>query len=1695
MKKKFEHKESKGLPGGPNEMFTYVTSVFDIYQAPSNIEGEGMFAGKPFKKGDLIGLAHSNGQPTSQLGRMHNHDENSPTMISKKSGNDRFVFAAKDLQPGDELTTNYRMQPELEQPEDFQYGGSVMAPPRKGVRKNSDGSESTHLMATETLDGKNWFSFPTLFQDPDGTWIDMSNKPWQEAYEEAKKRGEVIDFGTDKEAAIKFGEGSWKLPSYQDKGEVVLDPRRTIEQDNTRVKQVIVPQEFRQPSRPAQPQATISQYNPPSTFEYLLNKAANPMTTLGYAVRGQDIPDRVSDKDNVYDMAADIINPAAWLDYGIKAVDDLSEGDFVGAGLNTLGAIPAVPATVANAKNVTKVVNKIPGRVNPRYFKPNEDLWYRQVGKSAIDDIAESKVIRERGEDILKSQEIYDDRVLRMQGIDPSTGKPFDNYQTAFEQRILAARRPKSPYFQKGELYWGWNRKPGKGKPGRGGDADSEYLIESMLADDAFHPAHVKGMYPDNPDKWVGDIGILKPRPEFRDPANFNLYQRNWWSGYKPVKQNGGQLPKAQEGNGEVPLNRGEIFNIPRTVRYENGKMVLQDKPIWDGMLDEVTITPTTASEYAWQENRANQSTGGLEPVYPIFDLMSSGLRAPLTKGAKAVQGALTSENTLRALARSPYVPKVTKPGLIKNYKSKFPNVDLRGTGTGNYSKLGVNELGLGVDDFGPLTNYERSAISQVNQTQPADEVFNTFVQRYADFNTDDALSNQLADFSRRNPRTKFEINLGRDVTPSKRMQEIFDDPELNVHNVFSHKSSGPMNPINEWGNEGRLFYDSSARNAAGEFEKNLRSYGEQGFYAANVPMGKPVKQALTYNKDGRVFDYVTETLPVSDFVVNKGLMNPDVIGNFSRYRGAGDMANQHNFLLGITNSPSVIVSGNKGFAGLKGGNKLREKIGGLITPEGGKAVPSYNNQVVPLLKQEFNLSKPFEGTFIKSPSVLETYYNSAGQASPYTNFPGILDIDDLFTTGKSNLAKGGQLPKAQDGNGEAPLSRDEIFNIPRTMGYENGKMVLQDKPIWDGMLDEVTVTPYTQSHILSDYMMNNKATGGLQPVYPIFDIMTLGLKAPATAGVKAIQAGIKNAPLKKTVDIGNKYVSPFSYKRLYQFNPLANQRPPFTTVARTQMPGQTGKLVMGQYYDDLANQGKKLNWRQNLDRNSSRRFGWGRGFSSDPNDIMNYSHPSFTAYRGYDSNVINPELLIQRFPTSYLDEFMVGNLSSNAQKAYGSGKRFEEFILPIDDVLSAKSKPLSREAYNEIKNIRNAENTPHWWKGFQEVKALGGSLPKAQKGNGEIHTVASGETFFGIANKYKLDKQDLIDANPGLNIESIKAGQTINLPVIEKMEAVNISAADSKREPTSWTDYINPYNWGVTDRDDDGTFNQAFRAARNASEDEFMWYGTRYNTNLKPTPDKLEVEEVSNEVEAVKETGPFENYSVTPELLYKQAFVESTLDPKAKNDLGYMGLGQIGDKLIADYKKANKIDAVDPYDAKQNHDVQDWSMNELYNATFIDKPGSTNENRLLKALASYNWGRGKVKDLLEEQKAKGVDIYTDTSWTSELPKETREYIDMILYDGATEKRPLVQENFKNALVDSTYKDIRDLYIYKSGGEKNQFQIYKDYVEGVYDGTEMEKAAEKIYDKLNRVYYKEAKKQGMRVPNYIMTNVIKQIDN
>ena len=408
----------------------------------------------------------------------------------------------------------------------------------------------------------------------------------------------------------------------------------------------------------------------------------------------------------------------------------------------------------------------------------------------------------------------------------------------------------------------------------------------------------------------------------------------------------------------------------------------------------------------------------------------------------------------------------------------------------------------------------------------------------------------------------------------------------------------------------------------------------------------------------------------------------------------------------------------------------------------------------------------------------------------------------------------------------------------------------------------------------------------------------------------------------------------------------------------------------------------------------------------------------------------VSPEQL-KRYQTLF-DLRPSGTVNTMGNK-FHSDTRILDFMKPTQSNFNLLARELNKLPAMVPIGVAGAAGAA----ALPQEKYGGESLYKAQDGNGE-YKVKSGDTFYGIANKNNISKEDLIKANPGIDIQNLKLNQTIKFPVQD-----NVQDNVQKSEETSWSDYLNPMNWGVSDRDDDGDFKQAFRAARQAGEDEFMWYGTRYTTDLKSTPKQAP----SKPVEEVKEE---QSFNITPQLLYKQAFVESRLNPKAKNSLGYMGLGQIGKGVITDYKKATGVKEVDPFDPKQNHDVQEWSMNELYNASFIDKPGATAENRLIKALASYNYGRKNVLNILEAEKAKGNDIYKSNDWTKQLPKETREYIDMIVYDGVTEKRPDVQTNFKKATEEDKYKDLRELYKYQGGGENEIYDPYKFWQSSSY---------------------------------------------
>jgi len=92
--------------------------------------------------------------------------------------------------------------------------------PRKGSRKNQDGTESTHLMMRAFHEGQH-VAFPSLFQDDDGNWIDYSKEDgYGKAYEEAKKRNEIYTFDTEEEAINFADKGSWKTKPIKNETEL-----------------------------------------------------------------------------------------------------------------------------------------------------------------------------------------------------------------------------------------------------------------------------------------------------------------------------------------------------------------------------------------------------------------------------------------------------------------------------------------------------------------------------------------------------------------------------------------------------------------------------------------------------------------------------------------------------------------------------------------------------------------------------------------------------------------------------------------------------------------------------------------------------------------------------------------------------------------------------------------------------------------------------------------------------------------------------------------------------------------------------------------------------------------------------------------------------------------------------------------------------------------------------------------------------------------------------------------------------------------------------------------------------------------------------------------------------------------------------------------------------------------------------------
>jgi len=130
-------------------------------------------------------------------------------------------------------------------------------------------------------------------------------------------------------------------------------------------------------------------------------------------------------------------------------------------------------------------------------------------------------------------------------------------------------------------------------------------------------------------------------------------------------------------------------------------------------------------------------------------------------------------------------------------------------------------------------------------------------------------------------------------------------------------------------------------------------------------------------------------------------------------------------------------------------------------------------------------------------------------------------------------------------------------------------------------------------------------------------------------------------------------------------------------------------------------------------------------------------------------------------------------------------------------------------------------------------------------------------------------------------------------------------------------------------------------------------------------------------------------------EILDRQVFKESRFNPLAESPAGARGLAQIMPGTESYMKEKGMIpedfDAFNPEDSKM---AQRAYMESLLNRSW--NKGSE-EVKIAKALAAYNFGPTAVVRTLNQAREDGVDIYNSLDWLERLPLETRDYVSKIL--------------------------------------------------------------------------------------------------
>ena len=349
-------------------------------------------------------------------------------------------------------------------------------------------------------------------------------------------------------------------------------------------------------------------------------------------------------------------------------------------------------------------------------------------------------------------------------------------------------------------------------------------------------------------------------------------------------------------------------------------------------------------------------------------------------------------------------------------------------------------------------------------------------------------------------------------------------------------------------------------------------------------------------------------------------------------------------------------------------------------------------------------------------------------------------------------------------------------------------------------------------------------------------------------------------------------------------------------------------------------------------------------------------------------------------------------------------------------------------------------------------------------------------------------------------------------------------------------------------------------------------------------TQEEIKLDDVKDGEVNTEGLTPYVNYNIPYDVDFhetdvpdyiklRQSIAESTLDPSAVSEAGATGLTQIMPITLKHYEERTGDTTLDVTNYQDAMKVQDWLMNDLYNADWINKPNQSEMVRMAKTLSAYNWGRTRFNEFINKQKDNKVDIYSDKMpWIKDLPPETENYLSKILWDnhpqmtidykhvmdrpekygvyfdaynfdykkgGERKKQQRLWKEYKKYskgenISPVVIKELEDLGLIKShqiqpnkyykgkkdnqfsyiddGGEitfadqymledldlakvsrgaespitlKQQVGFYQDHINSIYDGTKNFKKSKALFDKINRLYLLDSKKDKKHVLSYM----------